>query len=180
MAPRENLKIMITQTEIADRVSELALGIKERLGPEPPLVIGLLTGSFMFVADLIRALHTVGVNPEVDFMIVASYRDKRDHSGSVEIIEEPKVDVAGREIVLVDDIVDTGKTLARTVDIVLSKGATKVWTCALLDKPSRRDVKIEADFTGFTIENRFVVGYGLDDGGLYRSAPYIAIINSSG
>lgn len=137
-------------------------------------MIGVLRGSFMFLGDLVRDLYVHELHPRIDFMTLESYGSGMESSGTVQITKDVAVDVAGASILLVDDILDTGRTLTFARNHLLSKGAVEVKTCTLLDKPSRRVIPIEADFVGFEIPDEFVVGYGLDYDSYYRELPYIA------
>jgi hypoxanthine phosphoribosyltransferase len=116
----------------------------------------------VFVADLARALDGVGCHPRVEFITLSSYGCGRESAGAVRLIGELPEGVAGRAVLLVDDVADTGRSLAFARDLLLGQGAARVWICALVDKPSRREVEIAVDFTGFTVGDRFVVGYGID------------------
>jgi hypoxanthine phosphoribosyltransferase len=162
--------------EIATRVQELARMAVDRL-PGNFVIVGLLIGSFVFVADFIRALHRIGCKPGVEFIRLSSYGFGRESSGNVRLIGEAELDLAGRVILLVDDIVDTGRTLLYARDLLRERKVANVFTCTLLDKPSRREVVINPDFVGFTIPDVFVVGYGIDYAHEYRQLPFIGMIN---
>jgi hypoxanthine phosphoribosyltransferase len=129
------------------------------------------------VANLIRAFYRVGRNPSVEFMRLNSYGIGRESSGHVRLIGEFEVDLSGRTVLLVDDVVDTGRTLLYARDLLRDKRASSILTCALVDKPSRREVPIKIDFVGFTIPDVFVVGYGIDCAHEYRHLPFIAKID---
>ena len=161
--------------EIDKRIDELAREIAAAL-PRDVLVIGLLTGSFMLVADLLRALDKVGRAPDVGFMRLSSYGKGKESSRRVELIGDVP-DVAGRTVLLVDDIVDTGRTQAFARQLLLGCGAAQVAACMLLDKPARREVTVTTEFVGFSIGDLFVVGYGIDYAGQYRHLPYIGTID---
>jgi len=152
---------LFDEREIANRVEELARMTADSL-PRDFLIVGLLVGSFVFVADFVRALYRVGCAPSVEFMRLSSYGLGHKSSGNVRIIGEIKLDVASRAVVLVDDIVDTGRTLLYARDLLRERGTSSVLTCALVDKPSRREVAIDPDFVGFTVPDVFIVGYGID------------------
>jgi len=137
-------------------------------------MIGILRGSFMFLADLVRDLYPHGVHPRIDFLTLESYGSAMESSGRVTVTKDITVDVNGAEVILIDDILDSGRTLSFASRWVREKGASRVLTCALLDKPERRAVPFKADFIGFTIPDHFVVGYGLDYDSRYRELPYIA------
>ncbi len=167
--------ILFDEQRIAQRVEELARSVAGALDEEF-VIVGLLKGSFVFVADFVRALDRIGVQPEVEFMRVASYGRGKESSGTVQLIGGMPDAVDGRTVLLVDDIIDTGRSLAYTRDLLLEHGAAKVWTCTLLDKPSRREVEVPVDFVGFAIEDIFVVGYGIDYAERYRHLPYIGAV----
>lgn len=166
---------LFDESEIASRVEELARTAADRL-PNDFVIVGLLVGSFVFVADLVRALHRVGCNPRVEFMRLSSYGLGRENSGNVRLIGEFEPDLSGRTVLLIDDIVDTGRTLLYARDLLHGKQVSGILTCALVDKPSRRQVAIGLDFVGFTVPDIFIVGYGIDYAHEYRHLPYIGMI----
>lgn len=170
------LTTLFDEGEITARVEELARKAASRL-PDNFVAVGLLVGSFVFIADLVRALYRLGCSPAVEFMRLSSYGTGRESSGKVRLVGEPELDLSGRAVLLIDDIVDTGRSLAYARDLLRGKQASSVLTCALLDKPSRREVPIEVDFVGFTIPDVFVVGYGIDYAHGYRHLPFIAKID---
>ena len=163
---------LFDEATVATRVGELAGEIAATLPPEFTFV-ALLQGSFVFAADLVRALSRLGCAPRVEFMRVSSYGHDTKSSGIVSLMGDAPQAVRGEPVLLVDDIHDTGRTLAFTRSFLIERGATRVWTCTLLDKPSRREVESTADFVGFTIPDVFVVGYGIDWAERYRHLPYI-------
>jgi hypoxanthine phosphoribosyltransferase len=167
---------LFNEAAIAARVAELSEEIARTL-PESFTVIGLLKGSFVFVADLVRALDRVGRRPRVDFITLSSYGLGRESSGSVRLVGAPPENIAGRAVLLVDDVADTGRSLAFARDLLLELGASEVWSCALLDKPARRAVAVPLDFVGFTAGDVFVVGYGIDHAEQYRHLPYLGAID---
>lgn len=167
---------LFTEEHIRQRVEELAAAIAPRLGPEPVLV-ALLTGAFVFTADLVRALSRQGVRPHVDFMVLSSYGKGTVSSGRVQVKLDCQESLAGRQVLLVDDILDSGNTLTFAIEHLRRKGATEVLTCLLLDKPERRQVPITADFLGFTVPNVFIVGYGIDYAEQYRELPFVAMVH---
>ncbi len=167
-------EILIDKTTIAKRVDELVDDIAATAQPRNLVVIGILKGSFMFLADLMRSLHRHNVHPRIDFLTLSSYGSGTVSSGTVGIIHDIREDIQGADILLVDDILDTGRTLAFTKELLLKRGARSVKTCVLLDKQAHRAVELEADFAGFPIGDHFVVGYGLDYDNLYRELPHIA------
>jgi hypoxanthine phosphoribosyltransferase len=164
------------EAEIAQRVDDMALEITRRL-PDDFTMVGLLTGSFVFVADLIRALDRVGANPRVGFVQLSSYGAAKESSGVVRLQRGLPADLTGRTLLLVDDITDSGRTLVEAKRLLAERRTAAIWTCTLLDKPSRREVESEADFIGFQIEDVFVVGYGIDYAEGYRHLPYIGVVD---
>lgn len=159
--------------EIGARVAELAREIAQRLDRDL-VVVAILKGSFIFAADLLRALHSAGVTPEVDFIFLGSYGADRVSSGDVRLLRDIESDVAGRDVLLIDDILESGRTLAYAKHSLIERGAARVLTCVLLDKRTTRAAPIEADFSGFTCApDAFVVGYGMDLAHRYRELPYI-------
>lgn len=166
-------EVLFDAATVSRRVEELAREIGGAL-PEPFTVVGLLKGAFVLVADLVRALDRAGRAPRVEFLQVSSYGLGQASSGSVKVIGGMPDSVAGAAVLLVDDIQDTGRTIAFTRQLLEQHGADRVWTCALLDKPSRRVVGGDCDFTGFVIPDVFVVGYGIDYAERFRHLPFIA------
>jgi hypoxanthine phosphoribosyltransferase len=158
---------------ISRRVNELVDVMADDCRADDFVMIGILRGSFIFLADLVRDLYQHGIHPRIDFITLESYGSGTTSSGTVRITKDISVDVKGAHVLLVDDILDTGRTLTFAKKLIMEKGAADVKTCALLDKPSRRIASIEADYAGFTIEDLFVVGYGLDYDSHYRELPYI-------
>ena len=172
---RPTIETLISEEDIAGRVVGLAGDIAETAGKNL-LIVVILKGSFVFAADLLRALERAGVEPQVDFMTLSSYGSGTRSSGSVALLRDISEDVSGRDVLIVDDILESGRTLAHARDLMRARGAATVRTCLLLDKAGKRDVSIEADYCGFEIGDRFVVGYGLDYAHHYRGLPYIAVV----
>lgn len=172
------VQVIFSPEEIATRIDALAARIAEQ-NLERLLVVAILKGSFVFAADLIRALHKVGLEPEVDFISLSSYRKSTRSSGQVQILRDIEMDVRGRNVLLVDDILESGRTLAFAKDLVAARGAKRVLTCVLLNKPVRRAVQVEADFAAFECPNVFVVGYGMDLAHRYRELPYVGQLATS-
>jgi len=139
-------------------------------------MIGLLTGAFVFLADLVRALGRLGVEPQVDFIAVSHYGLATESGGEVQITKDTTMDLAERPVLLVDDILDTGRTLKVVRDRLLVRGPSWLRTCVFLDKPSRRVVPISADYVGFEVPDVWIIGYGLDAGGEGRALPYVAAV----
>ena len=138
--------------------------------------LGLLKGAAVFVADLTRALDRAGSRPELEFMRLSSYGLRSQSSGTVQLVGDVPAGLAGRPVLLVDDIVDTGHSIAYAADRLRECGIERLWKCALLDKPQRREIEVTIDFVGFTMGDQFVVGYGTDYAEKYRHLPYIAAL----
>jgi hypoxanthine phosphoribosyltransferase len=162
---------MLSAKSIAARVEELARQITVHYkGCDRLIVVGLLRGSFVFIADLVREID---LPVEVDFLEASSYGDSMHSSREVRILKDLRGEIAGRDVLVVEDIVDTGFTLTHVKKMLLSREPAKLEVCALLDKPSRREVPIKATWTGFEIPDEFVVGYGIDFAQRNRNLPYI-------
>ena len=163
--------VMISQEKIADRVREMGAKITKEYAGKPIVVIGVLKGSFLFLADLVRAIE----NPlTVDFLGVSSYAGT-ESTGVVKITHDLTKPIAGKHVLIVEDIVDTGLTLQYLVENLKTRNPASLKVACLLDKPSRAKVRVPLEYVGFTIDDEFVVGYGLDYDGLYRNLPHIAI-----
>ncbi len=169
--------VFISQEKIQKRVQELAQEIDQHYQGEELLIIGVLNGSFIFCGDLIRAMKT---NCKIDFIQASSYGNGTESSGEVKIIKDISEKIAGRHCLLVEDIVDTGLTLSSLLDQLLQRGPKSLKLASLLYKPARLKYNIEIDFLAFEIEDKFVIGYGLDYAGDYRQLPYIGIYENDG
>ena len=169
-------EVLFTQEQLKTRVRELADRIEEDYRGKKPILVSILKGSFVFMADLIRDLD---IDCTIDFMIVSSYGTKSKSTGAVKIIKDLDIDIEGKDILLVEDILDSGLTLSYIKGILETKKPSSVRICTLLDKPSRRTAKITADYTGFAIPDEFIVGYGLDYAEKYRNLPLIGILDPS-
>jgi hypoxanthine phosphoribosyltransferase len=174
MKPHHIRDVVFTAEEIQQRVNLLVDEMQADCRAEQFVMIGILRGSFMFLADLVRDLYQHGIHPRIDFMTLESYGEGLESSGVVRVTKDISVDVRGAHVLLVDDILDTGRTLRFASEHVAAKGAASIKTCVLLDKPSRRVAPIQADYAGFLIDDFFVVGYGLDYDSRYRELPYLA------
>lgn len=173
---KNDIKVYISEEELEERIDEIASEICRDFDQRDPLVIGVLNGSFMFFSDLMKK---VPIDLQIKFINASSYNSGTVSSGNVEVDDrnlDPKL-VKDRDIILVEDIVDTGNTIKRLDQHFNNLGAKSVSTVTLLDKPSRRQVEYEPDYVGFTIENKFVLGYGLDYDQRYRNLPYIGIVD---
>jgi hypoxanthine phosphoribosyltransferase len=167
-----DLEVIFTPEAIARRLDEIAGMIAaDRL--DGLMVVAILKGSFVFAADLIRALHGVGLAPEVDFMTLSSYRKARTSSGQVTILRDMDLDVRDRNVLIIDDVLDSGRTLAFAKDLISARGAKSIKTCVLLDKHVKRAVNLEPDYCAFDCPDTFVVGYGMDVAHRYRELPFV-------
>lgn len=178
LAPRgARISVLFSADEIAARVRELAVEIVAVMGPEP-LVVPILKGSFIFAADLLRALHEEGAEPDMDFISLSSYGKGTASLGEVRILRDTEAEIEGRDVLIVDDILESGRTLAFAKDLMTARRARSVKTCVLLDKPGKLAVQMKADFTGFKCADRFVVGYGMDVAHAYRQLPFVGVVES--
>jgi hypoxanthine phosphoribosyltransferase len=165
--------ILIAESTIRRRIRQLGVEIKKTYGDEEITVISIINGAILFTADLLRQID----NPvRLDCIRVSSYGNKTKSVGTPQLIHSLTLDIANRQVLLIDDILDTGKTLSVVVDLIKKQNPASVRTCVLLDKQGRREVDFEADFVGFQIPDRFVVGYGLDFAERYRNLPNIGIL----
>lgn len=171
----EAIEVIYSQATINQRIGQLA-GEIAGVGLNDLLVVAILKGSFVFAADLIRALHMKGLSPQVDFLSLSSYRDGTTSTGRVDILRDVDLPVEGRDILLVDDILESGRTLRFACDLIKGRGAGQIKTCVLLDKPGRRAADIDADFRAFECPDVFVIGYGMDKAYKYRELPYVGRI----
>ncbi len=166
-------EILLTEEQIAEKVKELGAILDEEYKDKNPLVICVLKGAVMFMADLLRHMN---VRCEMDFMAVSSYGASTESSGVVRILKDLDTSVQNRHVLIVEDIMDSGLTLSRLVELLKHRDAASVKVVTLLNKPERRKVDISPDYSGFTIPDEFVVGYGLDYAEAYRNLPYIGIL----
>ena len=172
----ERLVTMLTQEEIAARVRELGAQITKDYQGHNLVLVCVLKGSFVFAADLARAID---LPLRVDFLGVRSYGEGTESSGVVQITQDLSRPIEHEDVLLVEDIVDTGLTIAHLMDLLRTRAPSSVKVCALLHKPARARVKVAIDYLGFTIEDRFVVGYGLDFAERHRNLPYIGVVERS-
>jgi len=166
-------RVLFTEQELKDRVAEIAAQIDKDYAGKEPMLISVLRGSFIFMADLARSIT---LPCTVDFMAVSSYGAGTTSSGQVKITKDLSESIEGRDIIVVEDILDSGNTLSYLFQLLQARHPASVRLCTLLDKPSRRTKPITADYTGFTVDDLFVVGYGLDYAEKYRNLPYIGIL----
>lgn len=164
-------KIMIKENELNARVSELAEMINKDYGDRELVVIGVLKGCFVFMADLVKKLKS---DVRVYFMEISSYQSGTVSSGKITIKKDLDVDIEGKDVLIAEDIIDSGNTLSQLTEILKERKPNSIKVCTLLSKPARREVEFEADYTGFEIEDKFIIGYGLDCAEQFRQLPYIA------
>jgi hypoxanthine phosphoribosyltransferase len=169
------MRLLFSAVEIAARVDALAAEIACTM-PADFVMVGVLKGATVFVADLVRALDRAGARPEIEFVRLSSYGLAKESSGAVRLLGDIPADLAGRPVLLVDDIVDTGRSIAYAAAQLHRRGIGHLWICALLDKPQRREVEVAIDFIGFSIADVFVAGYGTDYAEKYRHLPYIGAL----
>jgi len=167
-------RILFTQDEIKQAIARLAAEIRLDYQDKQPLLIGILKGSFVFMADLVRQLD---LPVEVDFVKLSSYGADKETSGKVKVIQGLKTPIKGKDVLVIEDIVDTGLTLSFLLDYLQKKKPASLKLCALTDKPSRRQVSVSIDYLGFTVPNKFIVGYGIDWNEKFRYLPDICIID---
>lgn len=165
------MKVLVSQEAIQNRIEELARDLREHFGNETVVLVGVLKGCFMFMADLCRAIPG---DVRIDFMQVSSYGMERSSSGIVQIRKDLDFNIEGMNVVLVEDIVDSGLTLTYLMEVLRTRKPKDLKVVTLLSKPQARKHQVEVDFVGFEIPDEFVVGYGLDDGERYRNLPYVA------
>ncbi len=171
---KEHLQsVYLTEEQIQGKVKEAAAWPDSKFEGKTPLAVSVLKGSVMFFCDLVRAMKTP---VQIDFMTISSYGSSSDSSGMPKIVMDLAASVEGRDVILVEDIVDSGHTLKKMRELLNGRGAKSFTVVTLLDKPARRQVDIKADYSCFEIENEFIVGYGLDYAQQYRNLPYIAIL----
>jgi hypoxanthine phosphoribosyltransferase len=165
--------VWASEEQIRERVEALGKQIAKDYEGKEPLFVGVLKGCFIFMADLVRACD---LKSTVDFMVVSSYGSGTVSSGAVEIIKDLSHDIYGRDVIIVEDILDSGNTLSYLKKMMLARGPASIRIVTLMDKPERRTADVTADYVGFTIPDAFVVGYGLDYDQRYRNLPYIGIL----
>jgi len=163
-------RILFSREEISERVKDLGQDISKAFQKKDLVVVSLLRGSFIFAADLIRE---VSIPVEVDFITTSSYGHSESSSGQVDIVHDLRTTIEGRDVLIVDDIMDSGYTMKKVKEHLQKKNPRSISICVMLDKPSRRQVDISADFIGYEIPDVFIVGYGLNYGDHYRNIPYI-------
>ena len=167
------LKVLYSEKQIKARVAEIGDALYEEFQGRNPLFLGVLKGSFVFMSDIVRACQ---IKSDIEFIAVSSYQNGTTSSGVVQITHDLQQDITDRELIVIEDILDSGNTLFFLKNYFLTKGAKSVSIVTLLDKPARRTKPIKADFFGFEVPDEFVVGYGLDYAQQYRNLPYIGVL----
>jgi hypoxanthine phosphoribosyltransferase len=170
-----SIRVLYGAETIARRNAEMAREIATA-GYVDLLVVSILKGSFVFAADLIRALHRAGLSPEVEFLTLSSYRSSTVSSGEVTVLRDIESDVSGRDVLIIDDILESGRTVAFAKKTMLERGARRAGVAVLLEKPGKRAQPIEADHVGFTCPDLFVVGYGMDVAHAFRELPFVGVV----
>lgn len=173
---RDIERVLLTEQEIAEKVKELGAQISRDYADKNPIIVCVLKGSFIFKADLVRAID---VPCTVDFMSVSSYGAGTTSSGEVKIVKDFDQSVEGRHLIIVEDILDSGRTLSYLMKTLKARGAASITLCTFLDKPERRVVPVEVTYSGFTVPDAFIVGYGLDYDQMYRNLPYVGVLKPS-
>ncbi len=169
-------RVLVTQEELAQRVGELGRAIARDYPGSNPLLVCVLKGAVVFFVDLIRSID---VPLTADFISVSSYGDRAASSGVVKITSDLSITIEDRDVVLVEDIIDSGRTISYLKRNMQTRHPKSLRICALLDKVERREVEVELDYVGFAIPNVFIIGYGMDHGGLYRNLPYLAALEGA-
>lgn len=167
------ISVLISAEELQAKVKELGARVTEDYKDKNMLLIGVLRGGVVFMADLMRHID---FPVEIDFMQVSSYGSGTVSSGNVKILKDTETSVEGRDVLIAEDILDTGTTLHSLVELIKKRGANSVKICTILNKPARRKVELNADYVGFDIPDKFVVGYGLDYDQKYRNLPYVGVV----
>ena len=170
-----NFEVLLSAEQIKTRVAELGAQIAHDYRGKEVILIGILKGACLFLSDLMRAIDA---SLSIEFMAVSSYGKEKRSSGEVRIVKDLDVAVEGKHLVVVEDIIDTGLTLSYLLENLRSRGAASVRLAALLDKPEPRKIGVKVDYVGFTVPNKFLVGYGLDAAERYRNLPFIAVLNA--
>lgn len=173
MKTKDVEKILITEAELAKRTKELGKKISEDYAGKKILALGILKGSVVFLSDLIR-----NIEPEVsiDFMTVSSYGNSSQSSGELKIKKDLDTDISGKDVLIVEDIIDSGVTLSKLKEVLLRRNPASLKICTLLNKPERRTVSVDVDYIGFDIPNEFIIGYGLDYAEKYRDLPFVGVL----
>ncbi|HOO26614.1 MAG TPA: hypoxanthine phosphoribosyltransferase [Clostridiales bacterium] len=166
-------EILITKEEIDNTIKKIGMQIDEDYKGKNLLLVSVLKGSIVFMADLMRA---ISLPCQIDFMAVSSYGSGTTSSGAVKILKDLDIDLEGFDVLIVEDILDSGKTLSYILELLKSRNPASLKICTLFDKPERRQVNLNADYKGFEVPDEFIVGYGLDFDEFYRNLPYVAVL----
>lgn len=166
-------KVLISEAELSAKVKELGERISRDFAGKHPVLVCILKGSVVFMADLMRAID---LDVDIDFMVVSSYGSGTTSKGHVKIVKDLSVDIHGRDVIIIEDILDSGNTLSNLIKLLDCRGASSISLCALLNKPDRRTADVTLDYEGFVIPDEFVIGYGLDYNETYRNLPYVAVL----
>ena len=166
-------RVLFDEEQIQTRVAELAAQITKDYQGKRPVIVSVLTGAILFTVDLIRK---IGLYAEMDFVDISSYYGGTSSSGSVKLLHDLKHSIEGKDVIIVEDIVDTGRTLKFLMDLLQGRGATSIKVCSFFDKPEGREVEVTTDYVGFDVPNEFLVGYGLDYKNYYRNLPYVGVL----
>ena len=172
MINKDVKEVLVTEEQIVERCNELGKQISQDYEGKEPVLIGLLKGSVPFMAELIKHID---IDMQTEYMAVASYVGT-ESQGDVRILKDLDKSIKGLDVIIIEDIIDTGKTLAKVKELLYSKGANSVKIATLLDKPSRRLIETKVDYVGFEIPDKFVIGYGLDFNQKYRNLPYVGVL----
>lgn len=168
--------ILYSQDDINQRLNQLANTITEKYRDQFPVIVSVMTGAMVFATDMIKRMN---FKLNVDYVDVSSYENSDQSTGQVKLVQDLSHSIKGRPVIIMEDIIDTGYTLQYLTNLLADRGAKSIEICALLDKPARRQVNVEADYVGFTVPDEFIVGYGLDYDGLYRNLPFVGILKRS-
>ncbi len=168
--------ILYSQDDINQRLNQLANTITEKYRDQFPVIVSVMTGAMFFATDMIKRMN---FKLNVDYVDVSSYENGDQSTGQVKLVQDLSHSIKGRPVIIMEDIIDTGYTLQYLTNLLADRGAKIIEICALLDKPARRQVNVEADYIGFTVPDEFIVGYGLDYDGLYRNLPFVGILKRS-
>ena len=166
-------RVLFSEKQLDERVTQIAKQIENDYKGEPLLVVGILKGASVFVSDLIRKIN---LDVSIDFMSVSSYGNSTESSGTVKILKDLDIDIAGKNVLIVEDIIDSGLTLSNLVKELQIRNPKSLKLCTLLDKPERRKTDVHVDYVGFVIEDKFIAGYGIDWAEKYRNLPYIGSV----
>lgn len=170
-----NISIYLTEDEITERIKELGQQITKDYNNEPVLLVGILKGSVIFLSELAKRID---LPVTIDFMTVSSYGAQTASSGVINVKQDLSDSIEGKNVIIIEDIIDSGNTLNRLIQLLAVRNPKTLKLCTLLDKPSRRQVDIDVDYTGFIVPDKFIVGYGLDWDQKYRNLPYIGIVEN--